>query len=350
MAGFSTLRTLGYRVSTVHEPIDRHNVMSQHAHDHTLTGNKLRSAFFLTLLILVVELVAGIAANSLALLSDAGHILTDVFALGIAWFAIHVAERPPNERNTFGYQRSSILAALANATSLIVIAVVVIVEAVTRLSQPPTVSGGLVAVAALAALGVNLYIARTLHGHEQDNLNVRAAFLHVVGDIAASAAVIVGGVVIVVWRIKVVDPILSVGIALLIAYGAWQVLRDTLFILMESTPRNVSLDTIEHAMLEVPGVESVHDLHVWSLYDGFHLLSAHVLVPEQSLVDTANLLSDVKLLLRRRFSIDHATLEPECINCSVPQRRPIRLYAAETVNGSPPDASEDVRGPLKHQR
>lgn len=303
--------------------------MTMHDHEHVPTGRKLRVAFTLTLVILAVEVAAGFRANSLALLSDAGHILTDAFALGLAWFATRLADRPPNERNTFGYQRSSILAALANAATLIVVAVVVTIEAVSRLPHPPAVQSGFVIGAALAALVVNAYIAQTLHGDGAGNVNVRAALLHVVGDIAASAGVILAGAIIAVWHWQIVDPLLSIAIAALIGYGAWRVLRDTLFILMEGIPRGVDLDAIRGAMLEVPGVQEVHDLHVWSLSDGFHLLSAHVLVPEQTLGDTANLLSDVKLLLHRRFHIDHATLEPECVDCSRPPRRPIRLYAPD---------------------
>ena len=324
--------------------------MSHHGHSHELTGNRLRSAFLLTVFILVLEVVAGYRANSLALLSDAGHILTDVFALGLAWFAMRMSARPPDQRNTFGYQRSTILAALANAATLLAITVIVGVEAVQRLRHPQDVSGLLVAGAALVALVVNSYIAYTLHEHEGSNLNVRAAFLHVIGDMAASAGVIASGVVIAVWHVKVVDPLLSIGIAALIAYGAWQVLRDTLFILMESAPRDVDLDAIEHAMLEVPGVESVHDLHVWSLSDGFRLLSAHVSVPDQSLLDTANLLSDLKMLLRRRFHIEHATLEPECLDCTQPRRRPIRLYTGDRQPDSPPGGLSLGRGPLEHER
>ncbi|MGI8825758.1 MAG: cation diffusion facilitator family transporter [Chloroflexota bacterium] len=303
--------------------------MAHHEHTHALTSAKLRTAFYLTLVILGVEVVAGYRANSLALLSDAGHILTDVFALGLAWAAIGISGRPANPRNTFGYRRTAILAALANAATLLIVTVVVAFEAVERLRHPQTVSGGLMAGAAVAAVLVNVYIASELHGHEKSNLNVRAALLHVVGDIAASIAVILSGIAIAVWHVRVLDPLLSLAIAALIAFGAWQILRETLSILMESTPKGVELDAIENGMMEVPGVQGVHDLHVWSLSDGFRLLSAHVSVPEQSLGDTANLLDDVKLLLHRRFHIEHATLEAECVDCSRPRARPILLYPTD---------------------
>lgn len=281
------------------------------------------------MVILVVEAVAGYLSNSLALMSDAGHILTDAFALGLAWFATRLSALPADERNTFGYSRSGILAALVNAAVLLLITVVISVEAVLRVQQPEHVAGGLVIGAATIAFLVNSYIASALRHQGEHNLNVRAALLHVIGDIAASIGVIVAGVIILIWHAYLVDPLLSFLIAALIAYGAWQIVRDTAAILMESTPAGVNLDELRAAMQEVPGVEDVHDLHVWALSDGLRLLSAHVSVPDQSLTDTSNLLANLKLLLRKRFHIDHATIEPECIDCRLPQPRPIRLHGRD---------------------
>jgi cobalt-zinc-cadmium efflux system protein len=280
---------------------------------------------------------AGVLANSLALLSDAAHILTDAFALGLAWYAARLSALPPDERNTFGYRRSSILAALANAGILFGVTVVIGVEAIVRLRSVPHVAGAPVIAAALAAIVANCYIAMALRREGQDNLNVRAALLHVVGDIAASVGVVVAGIAVLVWSAYTLDPLLSIFIAALIAYGAWGVVRDTTAILMEGTPRGVDLDTLRVAMLEVPGVQDVHDLHVWALSDGFRLLTAHVAVPNQALGDTANLLSDLRLLLRRRFHIEHATIEAECVDCRVPQQRPVKLYLEDdqAANGRP---------------
>lgn len=298
---------------------------THHAAAHA-AGDRLRTAFLLTLAILGVEAVTGYLANSLALMSDAGHILTDAIALALAWFATRLSGRPPDERNTFGYQRSGILAALTNAAILLVIAAFVAFEAVTRLQHPQHVAGGLVIAAAALAIAVNGYIAGGLHHAGDENLNIRAALLHVVGDIAASLGVVVAGIIILIWHAYLVDPLLSLLIALLIAYGAWQIVRDTVTILMEGIPRGIDLDRVRTAMLEVPGVENVHDLHVWALSDGFRLLTAHVTVPEQTLSEAANLLADLKLMLRRRFHIEHATIEVECLDCRIPQRRPIQLH------------------------
>jgi cobalt-zinc-cadmium efflux system protein len=300
-------------------------------HHHPMAGDRLRTAFFLTLIILVVEVVAGFAAHSLALLADAGHILTDAFALGLAWFAARTAQTPPDERNTFGYQRTGILAALLNSAMLILIAGAALVGAFLRFRNVAQVQGGLVLVAAGAALLVNLYIASGLRHERRSNLNIRAALLHVMSDAAASVAVMVGGALILVWHAYIVDPVLTVGIAVLIALGAWKIARDTVGILMEGTPAGMDLDALREAMREVPGVLDVHDLHVWALADGFGLLSAHVTVPEQSLADIADLLTDLKLMLRNRFHIEHATIETECIDCRVVRRRPVTFHPGNSA-------------------
>jgi cobalt-zinc-cadmium efflux system protein len=316
-----------------------------HGHSHAVAGDRLRNALVLTVVILVVEVAAGLLANSLALLADAGHILTDVFALGLAWFATRVSTRRPDERNTFGYQRSSILAALVNAVLLVVIAVGVLVAASMRIRHPQAVDGGIVIPGALAAIAVNTYVALGLRAEREYNLNVRAAFLHVVGDLVASVGVVLAGVVIALGKVYVADPLLSVAIALLIAGGAWTIIRDTTAILMEGTPRGIDLDAVRAAMREVPGVEDVHDLHIWALSDGFRLLSAHAEVPEQSLAAAAALIADLKMLLHRRFHIEHATIELECIDCRVPSRRPIQLHPPQRERGSiVTGASEDQSG------
>lgn len=310
-------------------------------HSHPVAASRLRTAFLLTLAILAIEAVTGYLSNSLALLSDAGHILTDAVALGLAWFAARLATRPADRRNTFGYQRGGILAALLNAALLLVITVFVAVEAVMRLGRPEHVAGGPVIVAALLAIVVNTYIAVGLRGEREDNLNVRAALLHVVGDIAASIGVVVAGVVILVWHAYLADPVLSLAIAALIAYGTWRLVRDTVSILMEGTPRDVDLEALREAMGEVPGVEEVHDLHVWALSDGFRLLTAHVSVPDQPISDSANLVADLKLLLQRRFHIEHATIEVECADCTAPRRRPIQFHPR--AMGSERDAAQTYR-------
>ncbi|MGH2441990.1 MAG: cation diffusion facilitator family transporter [Chloroflexota bacterium] len=296
-----------------------------HHHTHAVTGNLLRRAFFLTLIILAIEAVTGYFSNSLALLSDAGHILTDAFSLALAWFAARMATRPPNDRNTFGYMRTGILVALANAVTLIVVAGVIAIEAAFRIQHSQHVTATPVIVAALVAIGVNAYIAFGLRAERRENLNVRAAFLHIIGDLAASVGVVVAGVIILIWHAYLADPLLSLGIAMLIALGAWNIVRDTVTILMESTPRGIDLDRVRDAMLEIPGVEDVHDLHVWAVSDGMRMMSVHASVHDQPLADTAMLLDDVKMLLHRRFHIDHATIEVECVDCRSTRKRPVEF-------------------------
>lgn len=312
-----------------------------HAHLHNETGVRLRNAFFLTLIVLLIELVAGSVANSLALLSDAAHILTDAFALALAWFATRMEGRAPTERNTFGYRRGGILTAMANAGVLILIAAAILAEAVIRARHPQHVTGVPVVIAASLAIIVNSYIAFGLHTERAHSLNVRATFLHVTGDLAASVGVVLAGFAILIWHAYLVDPILSAAIAILIAVGAWNIVRDTVTILMEGTPRDVELDRVRAAIREVPGVQDVHDLHVWALSDGFRLLTAHAGVEDQSLAETSTLVADIKMLLQRRFGIEHATIELECRDCRIVPRRPIRLHR----NSSAVGASEDPGRP-----
>ena len=206
--------------------------LAMDAQNHDLTGRRLRLAFLLTLIILVVEAVSGVAAHSLALLSDAGHILTDAFALGLAWFAVEQARRPSDSSRTYGYHRAGILAALVNGATLILVVGAIAFEATRRLQHPQAVRGGLVIAAALVALAVNGFITLNLR-HASRDLNVRAAMLHVIGDVAASVGVAIAGGVILLTGWLPVDPLLSLAIAALVAYGAWNVVRTTIHILLE---------------------------------------------------------------------------------------------------------------------
>src|SRR5947209_18480312 len=233
----------------------------------------LRLAFFLTIIILAAELIGGYLANSLALFSDAGHVLTDIFALGLAWFATAQAERPANAYKTFGYHRVGILAALINAVTLIVIALVILWESLQRFQHPEPVQPLVMFLSAGIGIAVNLYIGFGLT-KERDNLNVRAAALHVFGDVGASVAVIVAGVVILLTNWYPADPILSVGIAGLIALGAWRILRETTDIVLEAVLKDINLSELVRDMMRVPGVQDVHDLHVWCISSGMYALSA----------------------------------------------------------------------------
>lgn len=286
-----------------------------HAHRHGMVGRTLRTAFALTLGILAVEVIGGLVSHSLALLSDAGHVFTDVIALGLAWFAAGQTERPANARKTFGYHRIGVLAALANSGALIVIVAVIAVEAVLRLRHPEAVTPWVMFVSAGVGIAANLYIAFGLRRTGGENLNARAALLHVIGDIGASAAVIASGVVILLTGWYPADAILSLVIAVLIARSAWGVLRETLDILMEASPRGLDTTQLARDIERTPGISGVHDLHVWTLAGGVSALSAHVRVPDRHVSDCDGLLGGITRMLAAKYGIGHTTIQFECADC-----------------------------------
>lgn len=283
-----------------------------HGHDHThgMARQTLRLAFFLTLVILAAEVTGGLLANSLALLADAGHVLTDIFALGLAWFATAQAERPANARNTFGYHRVGILAALVNALTLILITMGILWEAVQRFQHPEPVQPLAMFFSASVGMAINLYIGLGLR-KEKENLNMRAAALHVFGDIGASAAVIVAGIIVLLTRWNPIDPLLSVGIAALIAFGSWGILRETVDILLESVPRDVNLSSLVRDMMRVPGVQDVHDLHVWCIASGMYALSCHTQIADLPPSQSAPILVSLEKMLREKYRIGHTAIQFE---------------------------------------
>ncbi|HLX55869.1 MAG TPA: cation diffusion facilitator family transporter [Ktedonobacteraceae bacterium] len=282
-----------------------------HNHTHSMAKRSLRLAFFLTMLILVAELTGGFVANSLALLSDAGHVVTDIFALGLAWFAVAQAERPANARKTFGYHRVGILAALANAVTLILIAVVILWEAVQRFQHPEAVQPLMMFISAGIGIALNLYIGFGLRG-EDSSLNVRAATLHVFSDVGASAGVIIAGIIILTTGWTAIDPLLSVGIAVLIAVGAWRILRETTDILLEAVPRELSMPDLVRDMLKVEGVQDVHDLHVWCITSNMYALSCHAMIDDVVQSKSATILQSMNKMLSEKYHIGHATIQFEC--------------------------------------
>ncbi len=282
-----------------------------HNHTHGMAKQTLRLAFFLTVIILVAELAGGIFSNSLALLSDAGHVVTDIFALGLAWFATVQAERPADARKTFGYHRVGILAALVNAVTLIIIAIAISLEAFQRFQHPEPVQPFIMFLSAGIGIAVNLFIGLGLQ-KEGHSLNVRAATMHVFGDVIASVGVVVGGIIILLTGWTLVDPLLSVAIAVLIALGAWSILRETTDILLESVPRDVSLSNLVDDMKKVEGVKDVHDLHVWCIASGMYALSCHTLINDLPPSGSSPILQSLTSMLSEKYHIGHATIQFEC--------------------------------------
>ena len=279
------------------------------------SGARLRLALGVTLAILLIEFAGGLLSHSLAVLSDAGHVLTDVFALGLAWFAVEQSKRPADKRRSYGYQRVGILAALLNSVTLIVIVVAIAYEALRRFMAPEPVQGGIVIGTALLAIALNTFVIFTLRrgGH---NLNLRAALLHVTGDVAASAGVVVAGAVILLTGWLYIDPILSLAIAALIAYGAWGIVRETVNLLMEGAPPEIDVAAVAAEISGTRLVTGVHDLHVWALSSEDVALSCHIVIGDSSLGDAEHVVRDLESRLCGRFAIGHTTIQVEsCHPC-----------------------------------
>jgi len=277
-------------------------------------GARLRLALVLTAIVLVVEVVGGLWAQSLALLSDAGHVVTDLVVLALSTFALRQVQRPASPRRSFGYQRVGILVALLNAVLLGAVVVAIIVEALDRLQHPSAVRGGLMAAAAVLGLGISLLIARSLQPMERD-LTVRSALMHIWGDAWASAGIIVAGLLIAVTGRLAIDPLLSLGIAALIAWSAWRVLAAAIDILLESTPADLQTDAVVTAVKRVPGVRDLHDLHIWSLGTQSRAMSAHLLIDDQRVIQAQDILAEVREVLAHEFEIEHTTIQFESLVC-----------------------------------
>ena len=263
----------------------------------------------LTAAFTVVEAVGGLLTDSLALLADAGHMLSDVGSLGLALLAIWLARRAPTPERSFGYQRAEILAALVNGAALVAISIWIFVAAYERFGDPPDVLGGWMLVVALGGVAVNLVGAAILVRSERDSLNVQAALRHVVADLLGSVGVVVAAVVILATGWLYVDPLVSVLIGVLVLASSWTVLRDSVSILLEATPRNLDARAVARSMRESDGVESVHDLHIWTITSGFPALSAHVLVGQGE--DCHAKRRELELMLQQEFGVDHTTLQVE---------------------------------------
>ena len=289
-----------------------------HAHGPVLEGipigarrpdqrKRLAAVFGLVTCYMVAEVVGGLVTNSLALLADAGHMLSDAGALALSLFALWIGERPATPRRTFGYYRAEILAALLNGATLIAIAIYIFIEAYERFREPPEVLGGLVMVIATGGLLVNLVGLWILKAGRNESLNVRGAWLHVLTDALGSVGAIMGGALIYLFGWAWADPMVSVLIALLVLYSSWDLLKQSVAVLMEGAPGNLDVDQVRNAIRAVPSVRGVHDLHVWSIASGMVALSAHVTVKSDRPASVT--LGAIREELQRRFGIDHVTIQ-----------------------------------------
>ena len=281
--------------------------MHDHDHRHVDDRRALAIALALILAFLIAEVVAALIAGSLALLADAGHMLTDAGALAFALFAATLATRPAQGRWTFGYKRLEILAAQANGVTLLVVALLILYGSVRRLASPSDVRGGVVLAVALAGIAVNAAATAVLSRASRDSLNVRGAFLHVATDTVAFAGTAVAGALILVTGWDRFDPIASIGVAALMLWASWGLLRESASIFLERSPAGIDPDAVGRALVNEPEVVEVHDLHVWTVTSGFPALAAHVLVQPEA--DCHAIRRRLAQMLHDRFELEHTTLQ-----------------------------------------
>ncbi len=272
---------------------------------------------------MIAEAVGGWITNSLALIADAGHMLTDVAALGLTLAAVWFAARPATAKKTFGYYRFEILAAFVNGIALVLLSIWVIYEAVMRWQSPPAINGSSLTIIAIGGLLVNVIAAKLLHSGHKHDLNMRGAWLHVMGDLLGSITAIIAGVLIVTAGWLWADPLCSVLISLIIIFSAWRLIVESVNVLLEGTPAHISLSAVETTILQTDGVSGVHDLHVWTISSGMEALSAHISHNES--VAHSELLVAVRESLHDRFGIDHLTIQMETQN-----REAEAVYVCET--------------------
>jgi cobalt-zinc-cadmium efflux system protein len=289
---------------------DHHGEQARHLLAGAETG-KMRWALVLTVAFVFCEAVAAWFADSLALLSDAGHNLADAAAVGFSWYALWIAQKPSHTGMTYGYHRVGILAALVNAVSLVVIALLIFWEAVDRLRNPAAVDGWLMIGVSIAAIALNLTISVWLHAGAKHDLNIRSAYLHMAGDAVSALGVMLAGVVVVLGGPPLADAVASFLIGALILWSSWGILKESVNVLLEGAPFGLDMGAVETAIASVPGVLNVHDLHVWTVGSGVVACSCHVLVAEQTIREGQQILKSVVDELGHRFSISHTTVQIE---------------------------------------
>jgi cobalt-zinc-cadmium efflux system protein len=280
-----------------------------HSHSESRSGQQknLLIVLLMTGTFMVIEVIGGLFTGSLALLADAGHMLTDMAALGLSAFAIWMAAKPSTPEKTYGYHRAEILAAVTNAVVLLLLAIWILYEAYRRMFDPPHVLGVPILLIGLIGLAVNVASMKLLAGESASSLNVRSAYLEVVSDAISSVGVILGGVTIWLTGWFLIDPLLSAGISVFIVWRTWALLSQAVHVLMEGVPTHLDAKEVGQAMAGVPGVKGIHDLHIWTITSGLEALSAHVVVPVGE--DRDAVLGRLQSLLQDRWRIDHATLQ-----------------------------------------
>lgn len=293
--------------------MDNHH--SEVSHPTSRESRPLKIALAIVLGIMIIEVIGGILSNSLALLGDAGHMLVDALALRLSLFALTLARRPPTPSKTFGYHRAEIMAALINGTILVLVSIYIFYEAYQRFIEPPTVETPVLLATASVGLVANLAAMWLLRRMSQRSLNIRAAFWHIIGDTISSVGVIIGGIIITFTGWYTADPVIAVFIGIIILWGAVRIVRESTNILLEAVPKHIQTDDVIETMRNVPGVEEVHDIHIWTITSGIHALSAHLTIEEQTISQSAEIVQAVNKALSENFNITHTTLQLECEKC-----------------------------------
>jgi cobalt-zinc-cadmium efflux system protein len=295
---------------------------STHCHNHehngrpdgvvaNINGHTLALAVVLTLAFVIGEAISGFVGHSLALLSDAGHNFADAAALAFSWYALWIAKKPSNRGMTYGYHRVGILAALVNAGSVCAIALLIIAAATDRLRHPQPVAGGLMVIVAAVAIGLNVLIGIWLHAGAKNDLNVRSAYLHMLGDALSAFGVVLAGIIVILTRAQIADVMVSFLIAVLILWTSWGVLKESITVLLEATPVGIDMQRVEQTIQAVPGVLGIHDLHVWTVGPGAIAASLHFRIAEQTVREGQQILRGVAEKLAHDFRINHSTVQIE---------------------------------------
>jgi len=288
---------------------------NQEEHLDSVVGRPLKITLGLVLVIMIAEVIGGILSNSLALLSDAGHMLTDALALGLSLFAMNLARKPATSTRTYGYHRAEIMAALVNGTVLILVSVYIFYQAYQRFFEIPAVKSPLMLIVAVIGLVANLIGMFLLRRSSRKSINIKAAFWHIIGDTMSSVGVIIAGVIIFFTGWYIADPILAVLIGVVILWGAVRIVKESVDILLESVPAHVRIDEVTAAVKNVPGVEDLHDIHIWTITSGIYALSAHLSIADQTVSQSCDILTKVNEVLAENFNITHTTLQLECQSC-----------------------------------
>lgn len=289
-----------------------------HSHNHgTASGKVLGWSLLATSAFVVFEFAAGLRSHSLALISDAGHNATDALTLLLAWFAVYLNTKPADESRTFGYHRAGVLAAFVNALSLVVLSAWIFYEGAERLVNPVAANETTMLLVAAGAMALNGGIMLGLHQTAEKDINIRGVFLHMLGDLLAAGAIVAGAVLMRATGWSRIDPVLSIGIALLVLWTAWDIIRESLNILLEGLPKGMRLPEVTQAVRNVDGVLDVHDLHIWCIGSSSSALSCHVLIDDMPPSRSDSILQELNHMLADRFHVHHTTVQFEHVSCAI---------------------------------